>query len=72
MTLEQIFEDIRAKISDVRVAVNRRSAGIHLYVAPGRIERAEFLDLSRIGVKETDWHVCHFVAKSHAGRNWER
>ena len=56
MPLEQIFEDVGAKISDVRVAVNRRPAGVHLHRATVRIERPELLDLARVGVKETQGH----------------
>ena len=56
MPLEQILENVGAKISDVRVAVNRRPAGVHLDRASRRIERLEFLDLARVGVEETKRH----------------
>ena len=49
MSLQQIFEDVGAKISDVRVTVNRRSAGVHLY--RGRFQRREFFDLARVGIE---------------------
>ena len=52
MPLEQIFENIGAKISDVRAAVNSRPAGVHLHRTTIRIERTELLDFARIGIKK--------------------
>ena len=45
MPLQQIFEDVGAKISDVRVVVDRRTARVHLHVATRRIERPKFFEL---------------------------
>src|SRR5207244_12706007 len=47
MALEQIFEKISAKITDMRAAVHGRSACVCLHHAPRRIERAKFLQLAR-------------------------
>jgi hypothetical protein len=51
--LKQIFEDIRAKISNVRPAVNGRAARVHFDRTRRRIARLEFLNLARVGVKES-------------------
>jgi hypothetical protein len=56
MPLQQVFEQIRPEIPDVRVAINRWSAGVHLHSAPGGIERLEFLELARVGVEKTNRH----------------
>jgi hypothetical protein len=57
MALQQIFENVGAKISDVRAAVNRWAARIDADVVRRRIPRPEFLNLSRVGIKKTE---CHF------------
>ena len=57
MALQQIFENVGAKISDVRAAVNRWAARIDVDVVRCWIPRVEFLKLSRVGVKKTE---CHF------------
>jgi len=57
MTLEQIFEDVSAKISDVRAAVNRWAASVDVDVVRCRIPRPEFLELSRVRIKKAE---CHF------------
>ena len=51
MPLQQVFENIGAKIPDVRVAVNGWPAGVHLHRATIRIERMELLDLARVGIE---------------------
>jgi hypothetical protein len=51
MPLQQIFENIGAKIPDVRMAVNGWPAGVHLHRATIRIERMELLDLARVGIE---------------------
>ena len=56
MPLEQIFENVSAEISDVRVAVDRRSAGVHLHFASRRIERMKFLERAGVGVEESKRH----------------
>ena len=69
MPLQQIFENVRAKISDVGMAINRWPASVHRDV--GRIARGELLQLPRVGVKQQD----HFrrtvipseVEESHGG-----
>ena len=58
MPLQQIFENIGAKIPDVRVAVNGRPAGVHLHRATVRIERTELLDLARVGIEKTKRHAA--------------
>jgi hypothetical protein len=52
MPLEQIFEDIGAKISNVRPTVNGRPARVDADLAFGGIAGFEFFDLARIGVKK--------------------
>lgn len=52
MALQQIFENVGAKISDVRAAVNRWAASIDVDVVRCRIPRPEFLKLSRVGIKK--------------------
>src|SRR5205809_7369311 len=52
--LQQIFKNVSAKISDVRVAVNRRSAGVHGDVR--RVARSELLQRAGVSVKETESH----------------
>ena len=58
MALEQIFKDVSAEISDMGVAVNCGPAGVHLHLAPSRIERKKLFERSRVRVKETD----HLIA----------
>ncbi len=52
MPLKQIFEDIGAKISNVRPAVNGWPACVDADLAFGGIARFEFFDLARVGVKK--------------------
>ena len=68
MALKQIFEDIGAKISNVRAAVNRRSAGVHTDLARTRIARLEFFDFARVSVKEAQRHL---LLRCHPGRSEE-
>ena len=51
VTLQQVFKDVGAKISDVREAVNGRSAGVEFYRAPARVERRELFELARVRVE---------------------
>jgi hypothetical protein len=44
MPLEQVLENVSAKISDVRAAVNRRTAGVHFHRATRRIDRLKFFE----------------------------
>ncbi len=53
--LEQILEDVRTKISNVRAAVNSRPACVHLDESHG-IARVELFDLARVRVKEAQRH----------------
>jgi hypothetical protein len=46
VSLKQILEDIRTKISDVRAAVDRWSAGVNVDLASGWIARLEILELA--------------------------
>ena len=64
MSLEQILENIGAKISDVRVAVNGWPAGVHLHRATIRIERTELLDFTRIGIEKTQCHTAKLSSRS--------
>ena len=52
MSLEQIFEDVSPEISDVRAAVNGRSASVDADLAPCRIARLKVFQLARISIKE--------------------
>ena len=56
MPLEQILENVSAKISDVRVVIDRRSAGVHPHEFPRRIERRELFQFARVGVMKADGH----------------
>src|SRR5437667_12896974 len=56
MPLQQILENIRPKISNVRLAINGRPAGVHRNV--WWIERGEILQLPRVGVEQPD-HGSH-------------
>src|SRR6267143_2375108 len=68
MTLQQIFENIGAKISNVRAAVNgrptsvdvdlvRRPAGLVPWRARSGVARLELFELSRISVEEANRHL---------------
>ena len=52
MLLEQILEDIRAKVADMRAAVDRWPASVDVDLASGRIARLELFELARVSVKE--------------------
>jgi hypothetical protein len=52
MSLKEIFEDIGAKVSNVRPAVNGWPARVNANLALGGIARFEFFDLARVGVKK--------------------
>ena len=62
MPLEQIFKDVGAKISDMRPAINGRSASVDFDRARGGVSRLEFFDLARVGVKELKSHVSIAVS----------
>ncbi len=49
VALEQILEDIRTKISDVRAAVDRWATGVDVDLASSEISRLEVLKLARVG-----------------------
>ena len=55
--LEQVLEDVSAKVSDVRVVINRGAAGVHLHPLPGGIERREIFGLARVGIEKSDGHA---------------
>src|SRR6266404_7366342 len=68
VTLQQIFENIGAKISNMRAAVNGRPtsvdvdlvrgpAGLVSWRARSGVARFELFALSRIGVKEANRHL---------------
>ena len=44
MSLQQIFENVGAKISDVREAVDRRPAGVHFHRVRSPIERPKLFE----------------------------
>jgi hypothetical protein len=46
MALEQVFEDVSAKISDVRAAVNRRPTGVNVDLVRSGIARSELFEFS--------------------------
>ena len=54
--LQQIFENVGAKISDVSAAVNRRPAGVDVDLAILRVARLKFFDLARVGIKKAKRH----------------
>jgi hypothetical protein len=56
MALEQVLENVRPKISDVGAAINGRTARVHAHPRGGGIARGKFLELARVGVKETQRH----------------
>src|SRR5262249_22935247 len=58
VTLKQIFEDIGAEISNVRTAINRRSARVHSDWTGRRIARLEFLNFARVGIKKAKSHLA--------------
>src|SRR3954470_16926575 len=64
MRLEQIFEKVSAEISDVRVAVHRRPAGVHLHLVFRRIEGPKFFERARVSVEQPDCHVERSEAES--------
>ena len=62
--LQQIFENVGAKISNVRVAINRRSAGVHRDIR--RVTRGELLQRAGVSVEEMESHLskrCNGVMK---------
>jgi hypothetical protein len=56
MALQQIFEDIGAKISDVRAAVNCRPASVDTDRARGGIARFELFELTGVCIKKSKPH----------------
>ena len=61
--LEQIFEDIRTKISDMCTAVDRRPTGIDVDLASGCVTRLEILELTRVSVKKPQRHVYFVMSR---------
>ena len=57
MTLEQVLENVRAEIADVRVAVDGRPAGVEFDRAGVLVERHELFELARISIKEARSHA---------------
>jgi hypothetical protein len=56
MALKQIFEDVGAKISNVRPAVNGRPARVHPDGTRSGIARFEFLNFARVGIEKAKSH----------------
>jgi hypothetical protein len=56
MTLQQIFEDISTKVSDVCAAINRGPARVHADLAGSWIARLELFKLPRVGVEKANRH----------------
>src|SRR5262245_66229245 len=54
--LKQIFEDVGAKISNVRPAINGRPACVHSDWTRRRISRLEFLNFARVSIEEANSH----------------
>ena len=55
--LEQIFEDVSAEISNVRPAIDGRTARVHSDWTRRRIAWLELLNFARVGIKESQPHV---------------
>src|SRR5207237_2820003 len=55
MPLQQIFENVSAKVADMSPAVNGRSASVDGNIR--RIERNEFAHFPGVGIKEPCWHT---------------
>src|SRR5439155_676838 len=62
MTLKQIFEDVGAKISDVRAAVNGGPTSVDADLGFGGIAPLEFFDLARVSIKKTERHIHHRIS----------
>ena len=56
MPLEQVLEDVGAEVSDVRVIINRGTAGVQLYDLPGGIERNEGFQLPCVRIEKLNCH----------------
>jgi hypothetical protein len=54
--LEQVLEDVSAEVADVRVIIDRGSAGVHRHAFPRGIERDEFLERARVAIEEAERH----------------
>src|SRR4029077_19837458 len=54
--LQGVFENVSAKIPDMRAAVNGWSAGVHADRSQGLIAGLKFFDLARVGIKKTRCH----------------
>ena len=67
MPLQQILEDIRAKIPDVREVIDRRPAGVELHAFPRGIERAELFQFAGVGVEKSRRHEPATVAAAGNG-----
>ena len=63
MSLQQIFEDVGAIISDVGETVNRRPAGVHSDQLVRR-QRTKLFDFARVSIKKPKRHFCYFVMSS--------
>ena len=59
MSLEQIFEDIRPKISDMCAAVDGRSTSVDTNLSFSGIARLKFFELTRVSIKKTERHIRH-------------
>src|SRR5258708_505964 len=67
MTLQQIFEDVGAKISNVRAAVNGRPASVHVDLARSGVARLELFELSRVSVKKANRHLKAVSSRAERG-----
>ena len=56
MTLEQVLENVRAEIADVRVAVDGRPAGVDFDGVAVMVERRELFELARVRIIEARGH----------------
>ncbi len=52
MALQQVFEQKRSEIADVRVRIDGRSAGVHLHVFSRWIDWPEWFNRARVGIIE--------------------
>jgi hypothetical protein len=52
MALQQVLKQKRSQITDVRVGIYSRPAGVHRYLFSGRIDWLEWFNRPRVGIVE--------------------
>jgi len=68
VALQKVLENIRAKIADMRAAINRRSTGIEVDLVRRGVARRETLELSRVSIKEAQRHALEIFNKPDRDR----